>query len=55
MTGVKGNDKLRGRGGADRIADLRDHNRISCGPGFDTVVTNEQSKVAANCEKVTRR
>ena len=55
MTGVKGNDRLKGERGDDRIVDLRDNNRIRCGEGHDVVVTNAQSRVAANCEDVTRR
>ncbi|MGH2963924.1 MAG: calcium-binding protein [Solirubrobacterales bacterium] len=48
-------DRLRGGKAGDFIHDTDGRNRISCGKGIDRVVTNARSKVAANCEHVTRR
>ena len=68
ISGGRGDDRLSGGGqpdaisggkGKDVIRDgssgARHGNHIDCGKGFDKVVTNKQSKVAANCEHVTRR
>ena len=68
ISGGRGDDRLSGGGlpdtisggkGKDVIRDAssgaRHGNHIDCGQGFDKVVTNKQSKVAANCEHVTRR
>ena len=46
---------IRGGSGRDLIVDIKGHNEIDCGVGIDRVVSNEQSRVAANCEHITRR
>ncbi len=51
--GGEGEDLITGGKDDDRIFDLRARNRIFCGQGFDRVVTNARSTVAANCESVT--
>jgi len=58
LIGTRGNgnnDRLDAGAGDDRILDKRGRNRIKCGQGNDKVVTNHESKVAANCERVARR
>jgi hypothetical protein len=54
IDGGKRNDRLRGGKGDDAITDHRGRNRISCGGGVDTVVTNQKSVVRNGCENVTR-
>ena len=50
ISGGKGRDVIR-----DITSRARHGNEISCGEGFDRIVTNEQSEVAANCEHVLRK
>jgi hypothetical protein len=56
LSGGPGHDLLDGGPGNDRIAaqyDVRD--RVTCGPGLDTVTADLLDSVAANCELVSRR
>ena len=64
IAGLDGNDLIKGNGGEDLICagpgndvirDRRGKNKIDCGPGRDIVITNRRSKVAKDCEDVTRR
>jgi RTX calcium-binding nonapeptide repeat (4 copies) len=56
LSGGPGHDFLDGGPGSDRIAaqyDVRD--RVTCGPGVDTVTADLVDSVASNCELVSRR
>jgi hypothetical protein len=56
LSGGPGRDDLDGGPGNDRIAaqyDVRD--RVTCGPGVDTVTADLVDSVASNCELVSRR
>jgi serralysin len=63
LLGEAGNDRLTGDGGVDRfvggadndIIHSRDANgeRVSCGPGFDTVIADLEDKVSGSCERVS--
>jgi hypothetical protein len=56
LSGGPGHDVLDGGPGNDRIAaqyDVRD--RVTCGPGVDTVNADLVDSVASNCELVSRR
>ena len=56
IRGGAGNDTIRASKKSNHIIDTDGRNQISCGGGRrDTVVTNEGSNVAPNCEQVTRR
>jgi hypothetical protein len=55
IRGGRGKDTIRGGKKYDHIIDTDGRNRITCGGGPDTIVTNQRSKVAPNCEHVTRR
>jgi hypothetical protein len=55
LNGGPGKNLLRGGRGNDRIAAIRGRNRIACGPGRDIVISNRSSKVAEDCERVSRR
>ncbi len=55
LRGHASGDYIAGDTGQDMIRDLRGHNRIVCGQGFDRVLTNQQSVVSASCESVRRR
>jgi streptogramin lyase len=55
IKGLRGNDLICAGPGDDVIRDTRGKNKIDCGPGHDTVITNRRSRVAKNCEDVTRR
>ena len=56
LVGTPGADSISGRAGDDRISveyDGRD--RVSCGPGLDTVTADGADVVARDCELVDRR
>jgi TolB protein len=65
LVGGDGNDRLRGGSGADVliggrgrdvvIAWDRFRDRVSCGPGHDSVVVDRRDRVAGDCERVSRR
>jgi hypothetical protein len=55
IKGLRGKDLICAGPDNDVIRDTRGKNKINCGPGHDTVITNPRSKVAKNCEDVTRR
>jgi hemolysin type calcium-binding protein len=55
IKGKPGNDLICAGAGNDVIRDTRGKNKVDCGPGHDVVTTNRRSKVAKNCEDVTRR
>jgi Ca2+-binding RTX toxin-like protein len=48
-------DRFYGERGSDRIRAPSGRNLIDCEPGFDTVITNQESNVGVDCEQVTRR
>jgi hypothetical protein len=56
LSGTRGRDVLCGLGGADLFR-TRDGNAdsIRCGPGKDAVVADRRDRVAADCERVSRR
>lgn len=56
LTGGTGRDTISGGTGAD-VIDARDgqRDRISCGPGRDTVIADPRDRVARDCERVGRR
>ncbi len=54
LGGQVGNDVIRGNKGNDRLVDRRGRNRLYCGPGIDTAITNSRSFVARDCENVRR-
>ena len=56
ISGGRGRDTIRGRGGDDRIEAAGDGARdsIRCGPGRDAVIAGARDRVAADCEDVTR-
>ena len=56
LVGTRSADSISGRAGDDRISveyDGRD--RVSCGPGVDTVTADQVDVVAGDCELVSRR
>jgi hypothetical protein len=53
--GGRGDDLTCAAPGDDRIVDTKGRNKIDCGSGHDTVTTNRRSKVAKNCEDLSRR
>ncbi|HEX6117374.1 MAG TPA: choice-of-anchor Q domain-containing protein [Solirubrobacterales bacterium] len=55
LAGGRGADRLHGGDGDDRIQDLHGRNVITCGKGFDLVLTKRRTSVASNCERVRRR
>lgn len=58
LNGGHGNDLLSGGNGSDTIIahDARGAvDTVQCGAGRDTVIANQRDRVAADCEKVTRR
>ena len=56
IKGGRGIDIIYAGSGDDTI-DVKDgqHDTVYCGPGHDTVITDRRSKVAKDCEDVTRR
>ncbi len=55
IKGRRGNDLIYGGDANDKIIDTKGEHRVDCGPGDDIVITSRRSKVAKNCEDVTRR
>jgi Ca2+-binding RTX toxin-like protein len=57
LVGGAASDRMRGRAGPDTIVASGDRARdfVRCGPGVDVVDAGARDRVAADCERVTRR